>query len=88
MNTNFSEFMNISRWVSALLVVAEHARHLILVDLKNDEDSTIFVKAIYFMTGFGHESVVIFIIISGYLVGGLTLEKWRENGPKLRHCTH
>ena len=84
MNSNLSAFLNISRWVSAFLVVIGHVRHLVLVDLKNVEDSTIFIKFLYFWSGLGHESVVIFFVISGYLVGGHTLEKWRANGPDLR----
>lgn len=83
MNSNTSVFLNISRWLSAFFVVFEHARHLVLVDLKNVEDNSIFIKIIYFLSGLGHESVVIFFVISGYLVGGLTLEKWLKHGPNL-----
>jgi peptidoglycan/LPS O-acetylase OafA/YrhL len=84
MNTNISNFLNISRWVAAFLVVISHVRHLILVDWKDVQYQTILGKSLYFITGLGHEAVVVFFVISGYLVGGLTLERWRANGPDLR----
>ena len=76
MSTNFSSLLNFFRWFSALLVILSHTRHLIFVDYQNIIDKNIFIKAFYFITGFGHEAVIIFFIISGFLVGGLTLEKW------------
>lgn len=73
-----SDFLNLSRWVAAWLVVAEHTRSLVFVDYgiaeRGMEQSgwlwEVVRKAFYFMTGFGHEAVVVFFVISGYLVGG------------------
>lgn len=76
----FSTFLNVSRWVAAFLVVIAHARHLILVDYKLAVAPNVLVKSLYFFTGLGHEAVVIFFVISGYLVGGLTWQKWRSKG--------
>ena len=78
-----STFLNISRWVAAFLVVIGHIRHLLFVDLKYVEHKTLFIKGMYFFTGFGHEAVIVFFVISGYLVGGITLERWRLNGADL-----
>lgn len=83
MNSNFSTVLNASRWLAAFLVVTGHARHLILVDFQFVEHKTLFLKGIYFFTGLGHEAVVIFFVISGFLVGGLTLEKWQARGPNI-----
>jgi peptidoglycan/LPS O-acetylase OafA/YrhL len=77
----FSTFLNVSRWLAAFLVVIAHARHLLLVDYKFLQEPNLAIKGLYFVTGLGHESVVIFFVISGFLVGGLTLKKWRESGP-------
>ena len=79
MNNNFSITLNFWRWIAALLVVLNHARHLLLVDFTNVDNKNIFIKGFYFITGLGHEAVVIFFVISGYLVGGLTVGKWTEN---------
>lgn len=69
-----SDFLNLSRWVAAWLVVAEHARNLIFVDFVQSPQPDAFAKAFYFMTGFGHEAVMVFFVISGYLVGGRVWE--------------
>ena len=79
MNGSFSSLLNFYRWIAALLVVASHCIHLILVDFKNVEHSNYLIKAIYFITGFGDEAVIVFFVISGFLVGGLTLSKWLKN---------
>jgi len=63
-----------------MLVVIEHARSLLFVDYKAVTAPTFFDKIFYFLTGFGHESVVVFFVISGFLVGGKTLELWRQQG--------
>jgi peptidoglycan/LPS O-acetylase OafA/YrhL len=84
LSESLSSFLNFSRWSAALLVLVNHARHLILVDLEDVKQKTRFIKALYFVTGLGHEAVVIFFVISGFLVGGVTLDRWLEDGPALR----
>lgn len=76
MNNNFSALLNSCRWGAAFLVVLSHVRHLILIDYKDIEYKSIFIKGFYFITGLGHEAVVVFFVISGFLVGGLTVRKW------------
>ncbi|MEI6825219.1 MAG: acyltransferase [Desulfuromonadales bacterium] len=87
MNANLKVFLNFSRWFAAFLVVINHVRHLVLVDFKNVEHKTIVSKVIYFVTGLGHESVVVFFVISGLLVGGITFDRWRAQGANLRAYT-
>lgn len=84
MNINLSIFLNASRWIAAFVVVITHVRHLVLVDFKDVQQPTLFTKGVYFVTGFGHEAVVIFFVISGFLVGGHTLDKWRKGRPDMR----
>lgn len=85
MRQGLSSFLNASRGVAAALVLFNHVRHLLLTDFYNVEHKTVFDRALYFLTGFGHEAVVIFFVISGYLVGGLTLKRWKARGPDLAH---
>ena len=80
-NHTLSSFLNMSRWFAALLVLVSHTRHLILVDLNRVQHQTLLVKALYFFTGLGHEAVVIFFVISGFLVGGVSLDRWLKHGP-------
>lgn len=77
MEKGFSSILNFSRWFSAFLVLIHHVRHIVFVDLKDVDNKSYFLKLFYFFTGLGHEAVVIFFVLSGLLVGGLTLEKWR-----------
>ena len=56
------------RWIAAFAVVFQHARSLILVDYSPGVG--LLAKALYFVTGFSHEAVIIFFVLSGYLVGG------------------
>ena len=69
--------MNASRWIAALLVMIGHIRHLILADLRNVEYPSLIDKGFYFFTGLAPEAVIVFFVVSGLLVGGLTLEKFR-----------
>ena len=72
-----SDFLNLARWVAAWLVLAEHARSFIFENYGSLESPGIVAKAFYFMTGFGHEAVMVFFVISGYLVGGKAWTKIR-----------
>ena len=43
MNNNFSITLNFWRWIAALLVVLNHARHLLLVDFTNVDNKNILI---------------------------------------------
>ena len=65
------------RVISALLVVIAHCRtnfFQIFCNLGN-EYQNLFSKGFYFLTSFSDDGVLIFFILSGFLVGGQTLEK-------------
>jgi peptidoglycan/LPS O-acetylase OafA/YrhL len=83
MSSGLSAFLNLSRWAAAFLVLIGHVRHLILVDLKSVTHGSIVIQALYFITGLGHEAVVIFFVISGLLVGGTTIERWSFRSASL-----
>lgn len=69
-NTNLSNTLNFLRWFAAFLVVIEHLRSLIFIDYINLVDKTLFNKFFYLITGFGHQAVIVFFVLSGFLVGG------------------
>jgi peptidoglycan/LPS O-acetylase OafA/YrhL len=77
-STAQSDFLNLSRWSAAWLVVAEHARNLAIADFSASPSRNAFTKAFYFMTGFGHEAVMVFFVISGFLVGGKVWSRMRD----------
>jgi peptidoglycan/LPS O-acetylase OafA/YrhL len=68
--------LDILRWGSAWLVAAGHARNLLFLDYYEIDSPSFVAKIFYFATGLGHEAVLVFFVLSGYLVGGkLLLEK-------------
>ncbi|MDB5852974.1 MAG: O-antigen acetylase [Herminiimonas sp.] len=78
-----SSFLDASRWIAALLVVIGHIRQIVNVDFGSASTQNGLTTFFYFITGFGHESVVVFFVISGFLVGGVTLERWQKSGVSL-----
>jgi peptidoglycan/LPS O-acetylase OafA/YrhL len=70
-----SDLLDLSRWIAAFLVVAEHARSFIFCSYASGPQVGLAGKAFYFLTGFGHSAVMIFFVMSGFLVGGKVLEK-------------
>lgn len=69
-NIGFSSVLDGIRWVAALSVVATHASGRILVPFSELQDASLFATTFYAMTSFGHTAVVVFFVLSGYLVGG------------------
>lgn len=87
MTKRLSSFLNASRWIAALLVAISHARHLILVDSADLASRSMFNKVFYFVTGLGHEAVIVFFVVSGYLVGGNTVIRYKRHGFNLLDYT-
>lgn len=75
-NERLINTLNFLRWVSALLVVLGHLRSFLFVSYYQQNDTSLFTKVFYFLTGFGHQAVMFFFVISGFLVGGKVLEKY------------
>jgi len=75
-----SSFLNASRWWAAVLVAAHHVRHIVLADASDLVLSGPFVKVFYFITGLGTQAVMVFFVVSGYLVGGTAIARFRANG--------
>jgi peptidoglycan/LPS O-acetylase OafA/YrhL len=70
-----SDLLNLSRWLAAFLVVAEHLRSFVFRPYGADPHSGVLGKAFYFVTDFGHAAVMVFFVMSGFLVGGKVLEQ-------------
>ena len=68
------------RWTSALLVAISHLRGFLFVDTEPSIFSEhitatlVATKVFYFITSLGNEAVIVFFVISGYLIGGKLLE--------------
>jgi peptidoglycan/LPS O-acetylase OafA/YrhL len=66
----FSSLLDAMRWIAALCVVTTHVSWRILVPLQEAQDSSLFTTLFYVLSSFGHQAVIIFFVLSGYLVGG------------------
>ncbi len=72
MNSGTSAFLNASRWIAAFFVVFGHV-FKVSIDYHDIVNPSLALRALHFVSGFGHISVIVFFVISGYLVGGRTL---------------
>jgi peptidoglycan/LPS O-acetylase OafA/YrhL len=63
------------RGLAALQVAFSHLRAEIFPSLRNIADPPLYYQGLAFATGFAHQAVVVFFLISGWLVGGSLLNK-------------
>jgi peptidoglycan/LPS O-acetylase OafA/YrhL len=77
MKYSTSNLLDTTRWVAAFAVVLSHARNYLLLDWGEVAHRSAGYAAFYFASGFGHISVIIFFVLSGYLVGGKAFEALR-----------
>jgi peptidoglycan/LPS O-acetylase OafA/YrhL len=69
-----SHFLNFSRALAALLVLFFHVRTALVVPYDSLEVHNWLIRAFYTISTFGHDAVIIFFVLSGYLVGGAVLK--------------
>lgn len=76
-NPTFTSFLDLARWTCAWLVFLGHLRNPTFLGYESlaAADRTLFVKAWYFVTGWYGEAVIVFFVLSGYLVGGVACAK-------------
>ncbi len=71
-----SDLLDLSRWVAAFLVVVGHVRGFVFRPHDPESQAGLLGKSVYFVTGFGHEAVIVFFVMSGFLVGGKAFERF------------
>jgi peptidoglycan/LPS O-acetylase OafA/YrhL len=75
-----SAHLDLIRAVAAWLVMWGHLRNLFFVDFENVEHGSRLVKVVYLLTGFGHQSVVVFFVLSGFLISGTIIKRFVSGG--------
>jgi len=80
------------RGLAALLVVIEHLRAFLFVPFTRLKAPGILTKIFYLVTGLGHQAVMIFFVLSGFLVGGSVITalqkgKWSWRAYLLRRMS-
>jgi peptidoglycan/LPS O-acetylase OafA/YrhL len=64
-----SAHLDLIRGVSALAVMVGHVRGLFFVDYPNLVHASRLNQLLYGLTGFGHQAVMVFFVLSGYFIG-------------------
>ncbi|MBC7702011.1 MAG: acyltransferase [Massilia sp.] len=65
--------LDLMRGIAAVLVCAGHLRNATMVDLGSAKSPGLADTVLYALTSLGHQSVMVFFVLSGYLVGGSVL---------------
>lgn len=80
MSMAFSTWLNLFRWLAALAVLITHTEHVLLADILDiPRSEREYVHYAYvFLGGFGFQAVLIFFVISGFLVGGALWNELKE----------
>jgi peptidoglycan/LPS O-acetylase OafA/YrhL len=68
-----TSFVDLARWLAAMLVMLAHLRAPLLLGYGGLPSGSrpLWVKGWYFVTGMHSEAVLVFFVLSGFLVGGL-----------------
>ena len=77
-NSCHSIVISALRGLAALQVVAAHVRAQFFPSLKGLPEPTLWYQALAFFTGFAHQAVVVFFLLSGWLVGGSFLNRLHQ----------
>lgn len=80
-----SHLLNFSRGMAALLVLFFHIRTTLVVPYESLETHGWLARAIFSISTFGHDAVIIFFVLSGYLVGGAVLRMDMASSRDLWH---
>jgi peptidoglycan/LPS O-acetylase OafA/YrhL len=60
--------------LAALLVAYSHVRQALLVDYPQIPHPHLAAKGLYWLASYGHAGVIVFFVLSGFLVGGKALD--------------
>ena len=76
-----SAHLDFMRGIAAWAVMWGHVRGSFFVDFQDLHHPNLFLKAVYFVTGFGHQAVMVFFVLSGFLISssvfnGLATGTW------------
>jgi peptidoglycan/LPS O-acetylase OafA/YrhL len=72
--------LDMLRGLAALGVVVGHIRGFSVINYAAAESHSLFDQLFYFVTGLGHQSVIAFFALSGFLVGGPALRDIVNHG--------
>ncbi len=69
MRKPYLSFLLAARWASVMVALMYHVRFLLFVDYEHVQANTWLSDVFYFLTGLGHESFAVFLVLDGILTG-------------------
>jgi peptidoglycan/LPS O-acetylase OafA/YrhL len=72
--------LDLLRGIAAFFVVFQHSRNMFFVDYAEAHKHSLFIKAFYLLSDFGHQAVVVFFVLSGCVVGRIPIVSSRKGG--------
>jgi peptidoglycan/LPS O-acetylase OafA/YrhL len=85
-NSVHSLLISLMRGLAAVQVAAAHLRSEMFPGLKGMADPPLYYQLLAFGTGFAHQAVVVFFLISGWLVGGSLLNRFEQPGALMSYA--
>ena len=83
-NNGLSNFLYFMRWVAAFFVATDHIRTNYFIGISQIQHNTILTKIFFLFTFLGHNSVIVFFVLSGFFVGGGMFKEFKENKFSLK----
>jgi peptidoglycan/LPS O-acetylase OafA/YrhL len=71
-------YLDALRAAAAFGVLVSHLRSFLFVDWSFVTNKNILLGIFYFLTGLGHEAVIVFFVLSGFFVGGSVAKSWER----------
>jgi len=79
-----SAHLDLIRAFAAWAVMWGHVRAIFFVDYQQFRETGPFLKTLYFVTGFGHQAVMAFFVLSGFLISSTAIQSWMTGRWSLR----
>lgn len=80
-----SAHLDLIRGFAAWAVMWGHLRALFFIEFQHIEHSSPLLKVLYFSTGFGHQAVMVFFVLSGFFISSAVMSRrisgnwsWRD----------
>ena len=80
LNPSASAHLDLIRVLAAWAVMFGHLRALFFVDFPQVQSPSLLLKGTYFVTGFGNEAVLVFFVLSGFLISSAIFGRLATGG--------
>jgi peptidoglycan/LPS O-acetylase OafA/YrhL len=74
-----SRVLDLFRGMAAILVLLNHFRSLFFENYQNQLNSSLLQKGFYLITTLGHESVIVFFVLSGLFISSSVINSLNQN---------